>query len=985
MGVKLRSGFYLGKKSSGLLALLLATLLLALLVLGILYGRCAHGLQDARLRQNAEARPPPPCASGSPNASAAPPARPPGPWDEWRLPAHLAPAHYSLLLWPHLAPGLPEPRTHSGRVNITVRCRQATATVLLHSADLTYRSAAVWGPGANGSRRSVPVAELWPAPQNEYVVLELRENLSAGALYEVQLAFQGTILGPHEYDGLFLNTYEDEGESRQLIASQLAPTGARRVYPCFDEPALKATFSISIVHHPSYVALSNMPAIDVSEYQDVNESTASGWINETADINLTTGINWTVTTYETSPKMSTYITAFVVCNFDHVTRTERGKKIRIWARKTAVQNGLVDYALNISGPVFSFMEDLFDISYTLAKTDFIALPHMTSSAMENWGLITFQEENLLYPLQDTSRKWKKMILHAISHEIVHQWFGNLVTMAWWNELWLNEGFATYFGYLGEHYIDSTEPLDQVFSYKIVLAVMPSDAHMYQALSDRDEKRQSATLSRLFSQVTYQKGAAIVRMLSNFLTERLFIKALSSYLNAFAFSNTIQDDLWNHIQKVIDEENDLQLPAPVKVIMDSWTCQAGFPLLTANFSSGKISQETFYVRKGKSSANNTWIIPISWMRNGTMQPLVWLDSSSKIFSEMEITDSEHDWIILNVNMIGYYRINYEETYWRKIAKWLEKDPKVIPAVNRLQLMEDAFQLMRAGYTAYDTPLYLTKYLGKEDDLIVWKVVLNHLEAGSWKVIQSDNELYPVLKKYFLPRISPIYHQYEDLLRQNLDVLTDDYSPIFLIETILETACWIGLQECLDLASEIFTKWMNNSSLEVSACLSKTICCYGVQQGSDKEWDFVWKMFKQNNAGLMVKYNMFSALSCTREPWLLQRFLQFILNDFAISPQYGNKAIEDVASSEAGREIAWTFFRENWLHLYNRDVFGTVNALSSFASTDIDFQMLQDFINNTVEPKRREHASFKMTLEANANKKEKESVTKMIKWLKKNMDD
>ncbi|KAF7250419.1 Aminopeptidase Q [Varanus komodoensis] len=687
MGVKLRSGFYLGKKSSGLLALLLATLLLALLVLGILYGRCAHGLQDARLRQNAEARPPPPCASGSPNASAAPPARPPGPWDEWRLPAHLAPAHYSLLLWPHLAPGLPEPRTHSGRVNITVRCRQATATVLLHSADLTYRSAAVWGPGANGSRRSVPVAELWPAPQNEYVVLELRENLSAGALYEVQLAFQGTILGPHEYDGLFLNTYEDEGESRWLIASQLQPTAARHVYPCFDEPALKATFNISIVHHPSYVALSNMAEIDVSEYQDVNESTASGWINETADINLTTGINWTVTTYETSPKMSTYITAFVVCNFDHVTRTERGKKIRIWAMKDAVREGLADYALNITGPIFSFMEDLLNISYPLSKTDLIAIPDTGAAAMENWGLITFWEASLLFRPEEKFTSQKTSIRHIVSHEI---WFGNLVTMAWWNDLWLNEGFAVYLEYLAADYIDPSVSLDQIFTSEVTLITLLIDSGMeQQTLSDTDADRDTTTIQELFGQVTYKKGAAIIRMFSSFLTERLFLKALNSYLSAFAFSNAFQDDLWNHIQKTVDEQNDLQLPASVKVIMDSWTCQNGFPLLTVNFSSGNISQDIFFMDEGKKSTNKTWIIPISWIKNGTIQPLVWLDKSSKIFPEMKL--SEHDWIVLNVNMTGYYRVNYDEMYWRRLARMLDSDPKVIPVVNRLQLISDAFEL------------------------------------------------------------------------------------------------------------------------------------------------------------------------------------------------------------------------------------------------------------------------------------------------------
>ncbi|XP_062985565.1 aminopeptidase Q-like [Elgaria multicarinata webbii] len=973
MGAKLRSGFYLGKKSGVLLALLLAALLLALLVLGILYGRCAHELQGAG------AGPSPPGANAS--TSAEPPTRPPGPWDHWRLPAALAPLHYSLLLWPHLAPGLPEPRTHSGRVSITVRCRQDTATVLLHSAHLTYQSAAVWGPGANGSSRGtrgrrIPVAELWEAPSNQYVVLELREKLSAGALYELQLAFCGRIHTGPDISGLFRNTYRDEGESRWLIASQLEPTAARTVYPCFDEPAMKATFNISIVHHPSYIALSNMPAIDVSEYKDENENTLSELTNGT------TPMNWTVTTYETTPKMSTYITAFVVCNFDYVTTTERGKEIRIWATKDAVQKGFVNYALNITGPIFSFLEDLLNISYSLSKTDLIALPDTDNSAMENWGLITFQEHSLLYYPEDKFTNKKEKILQIVSHEIAHQWFGNLVTMAWWNDLWLNEGFASYFQYVGAHYIEPTVSLDQVFSSKVVLPMLTWDYNLCQSLSDTNEDRRTATLLDLFAQVTYTKGAAIVRMLSSFMTERLFIKALNSYLNAFSFSNAVQDDLWNHIQKVIDEQNDLQLPAPVKVIMDSWTCQKGFPFLTVNFSTGNISQEKFYPEKGINNTNKSWMIPISWIKNGVIQPLVWLDKGSKVFPEMKISDSEHDWIILNVNVTGYYRINYDQMHWRRLAKVLESDPKVIPVVNRLHLMTEAFRLRGYNYTEYGTPLYLTKYLEKEDDISVWTEALHFLEVDNWELILSDYELYPVLKEYFLPRILPIYHHYAYLLHQSFDLLRYGCSTRSGIEIIIKTACWFGLRACLDLSSEMFSKWMNNPSPEAPFCLSTTICCYGVQMGSDKEWDFAWKMFKQNDT--KQKYSIFSALSCTREPWLLQRFLQYILNDSVIPSYLVTKAIKDVASSEIGHRIAWKFVTENWSHLYNRSGFQALTAFMSTFSTDLEVQMIQVFLNNTLEPELRRIPIDELQSEKSNNEKRKQSVTKMIKWLKKNMD-
>ncbi|XP_077200462.1 aminopeptidase Q isoform X2 [Paroedura picta] len=807
MGVKSPSGFYVGRKPAVLLALLLAALLVALLVLAVLYQRSVRELAAERLRKGDAATPPPSAGPGP----ASP--RPPGPWDRLRLPATVAPVHYSLLLWPHLAPGLPEPRTFSGRVNITVRCRQETATLLLHSHRLTYRAAAVWGPvagpgGANATR--VPLAELWLAERHQFAVLELREKLRAGALYELRLAFDGPLYLEGGFRGLFRSSYEEQGERRWLVASLLEPADARSVYPCFDEPAMKATFDISIVHHPSYVALSNMPAIDVCEYKDMNESkvsTLSNW---------TTPINWTVTTFKTTPQMSTYITAFVVCNFDYVTATVKGNEIRIWAQKDAIKDGCADYALNITGPIFSFMEDFLNVNYPLVKTDLIALPDLGAGAMENWGLMTFQEEFLLYCPQDKFTGTKNGVRQTVCHEVVHQWFGNLVTMHWWNDIWLNEGFATYFEYLCSYFIEPSVPLNKAFTNNILLPILEMDDEMSTwSLSDKGETEETDSLNERFNEHTYQKGASIVRMISNFLSEKLFIKALNSYLNEFSFANAIQDDLWTHIQKVVDDQADLQLPAPVKVIMDSWTCQHGFPLLTVNWSTGNISQEQFYDEEDKndtSVSNNIWIIPISWIRNGTVQPLVWLDKKSKVFPEMKVSDSEHDWIILNVNMTGYYRVNYDQSNWRRLAKILESDPKAVPVVNRLQLLDDAFVLKRSGHTENDTPLYLMKYLEKEDEILIWNVVLRKLEFTNSMNILSDYELYPVLKKFFLTRIFPVYHHYANLLRQGFEVLTVEYYTKYAIETLFRSACSLGFRDCLDLASEIFSKWMNNSKHE-----------------------------------------------------------------------------------------------------------------------------------------------------------------------------
>ncbi|XP_067424639.1 aminopeptidase Q [Emydura macquarii macquarii] len=980
MGAKATSGCYLGRKPAALLALLLAALLLALAVLGALYGRCRQEVEELR----AAAAPPSPSAGPEEKQEAGPgpspgSTRPPGVWDNSRLPRALLPLHYQLRLWPRVSPGQQGPQVFSGQVNITLRCAQDTATVLLHSAQLELWGAAVRGPllegpgGGGGGGGSLEVAELWLEERREYAVLQLRQSLRAGARYALQLSFRGPL--SEDLVGLFLIRYSDQGQSSMLVASQLEPTYARTVYPCFDEPAMKATFDITIVHHPSYVALSNMPAIDVSEMKDEN------------------GSIWTVTTFNTTLKMSTYITAFVVCDFDYITRTERGNEIRIWARKDAIKNGYADYALNITGPLFSFLEDLFNISYPLSKTDLVALPEFGEGAMENWGLMTFQESSLLYIPSDKFRGKKAMICLIVSHELGHQWFGNLVTMNWWNDLWLNEGFASYFEYIGASYMEPRLPLNKIFYYHVLQPILREDKEIAaRSLSEREENiRGSFSLIGLFDIFTYSKGASIVWMLSSFLTERLFIKALSSYLKAFSFSSVNQDDLWTHIQMVVDTQNEVQLPASVKNIMDSWTCQIGFPVLTLNLSTGVISQEQFYNKwtENNTAYNNTWIVPISWIRNGSAQPLVWLDKSSKMFPEMQITDSEHDWILLNVNMTGYYRVNYDPLHLKRIAQLLEKDPKAFPVVNRLHLIDDAFTLALAGYIEIESAFELTKYLAKEDEMFVWYTVLSHLIPDNLENILKNYELYPFLKKYLLKRMLPIYHYYASVIRQNVDALADEYFDIIYLEKLINTACLLGLQDCLNLSSEFYTKWMENPDNKIPYIVKRTIYCYGVAMGSDKEWDFAWKMYNHNNSTELDKDIMLFAMSCTRESWLLYRYLQYSLNDSLLSSNHTSTVISNVAATETGQRIAWEFITENWLLLNERDrneILQTfLSTMTNFVYTDFQIQELQLFYNTTLDERQRITTTEALQFAKFANQERRKLIAKWTDWLRKNIDD
>ncbi|KAI5263389.1 Aminopeptidase Q [Manis pentadactyla] len=991
MGPPSSSGFYVSRGVALLLAGLAAALLLALAVLAALYGHCARAPGSKLLdRWVPEAAPSPPGGreepsptwkpgpAGAPEVSATPgPRRPPGPWDQLRLPPWLVPLHYELELWPRLRPDeLPTPELRfSGRVNITVRCAAATALLLLHSLFLDCEGAEVRGPLSPGAGDAtvgrVPVNDVWFALDMQYMVLELGEALQPGSRYELQLSFSGPVYQDAR-EGLFLNVYTDQGERRALLASQLEPTFARNVFPCFDEPALKATFNITIIHHPSYVALSNMPQLGQSEKRDVN------------------GSKWTVTTFYTTPHMPTYLAAFGICDYDHVNRTERGKEIRIWARKDAIANGNADFALNITGPIFSFLEDLFNISYPLPKTDIIALPNFDNRAMENWGLLMFDESALLLQPSDELTEKKAMIAYILSHEIGHQWFGNLVTMNWWNNIWLNEGFASYFEFGIINYFNPKFPKNEVFFSNILQGVLSEDhALVSRAVSMKVENfTETSEINELFDLFTYNKGASMARMLSSFLNENLFINALKSYLETFSYSNAEQDDLWRHFQMAIDDQSKILLPASVKSIMDSWTHQSGFPVITLNVSTGIIKQEPFYLGKVKNQTllthNDTWIVPILWIKNGIMQPLVWLDKSSKVFPEMQVSDSDHDWVILNLNMTGYYRVNYDKLGWKKLNQQLEKNSKAIPVIHRLQLIYDAFSLSKNNYIEIETALDLTKYLAEEDEIIVWHAVLVNLVTRDLVSDTNNYDIYPLLKKYVLKRLTSIWNIYSTIIRENVAVLQDDYLALVSLEKLFETACRLGLEDCLQLSRELFKNWVNHPENEIPYPIKNVILCYGIALGNDEEWDFLLNAYA-NKTMEEEKIQLAYAMSCSKDPWILNRYMEYAI---MMSPFNFNETniIEVVAESEVGRYVAKDFLANNWQAVSER--YGTQSLVTLMyiigrtISTDVQITELQQFFHHMLEEHQRLTVQAKLQIIKTENLKNKKRNARIAAWLWKN---
>ncbi|XP_013141776.1 PREDICTED: aminopeptidase N-like, partial [Papilio polytes] len=459
-----------------------------------------------------------------------------------------------------------------GVADILLDVKKPTSKIVLHAQDYTIAEDKVVFQGAG----DVPVATSVKINDTyNFLTITLNKELLEGTSYRVQIPFYGNLkIG---LDGVYISTYVNKKNKLReyLIATQFEAISARKGFPCFDEPIYKATFKLNIGHHEEFTAVSNMPLFNtttVNVLEDVWpwETIAKKFKKDRA--------HFVWDQFENSVPMSTYLVAFVVSKFAYVESPPElaNTKFRIWARSDAIDQ--TAYAANLGPRVLSHFERWFNVSFPLPKQDMIAIPDFSAGAMENWGLVTYRETALLYDNQQSSFLNKERVAEVIAHELAHQWFGNLVTMKWWSDLWLNEGFATFAASVG---VAATEPgwrADRSYAVDNILSVLSLDAlessHPVSVPIDNPKR-----ISEIFDEISYRKGSTIIRMMTMFLGEHVFREAINNYLVKHSYGNAEQDDLWSELTAATQRHGGLSRNVTVKQIMDTWTTQTGYPLLT----------------------------------------------------------------------------------------------------------------------------------------------------------------------------------------------------------------------------------------------------------------------------------------------------------------------------------------------------------------------------------------------------------------------
>nr|CAD7438190.1 unnamed protein product [Timema bartmani] len=782
----------------------------------------------------------------------------------YRLPKNVLPETYTLEIITSLGDH-GQNFSFDGKVWIHVLAVEPTDSITLHSLDLDIDSALTTVTGEGDEEGKNLVNGTHYVKKDNFFVIELSEELSAGNRYVVYIPYRGDLT--QGLAGYYRSSYQDRltGETnhfatlkhRWVAVTQFEPSDARRAFPCMDEPAMKAKFQVNLGRMDKYKSISNMPIAKTEPMED-----SPGWFWDR---------------FEESEKMSTYLVAYIVCDFEYksaMTEGEHPVEYRIWARPDAVNQ--TDYALEVGPKILQYYEKYFDYDYPLPKMDMIALPDFNSGAMENWGLVTYRETALLYDPMVSSATSKQSVASVIAHELAHQWFGNLVTMSWWTDLWLNEGFATYVAILGVNH-----------------ALLQLCNRMY-----------------------------ILRMMYLFLGEDVFRKGVNQYIKDNLYGNARQDDLWEMLTTQAHTAGALPEDLTIKAIMDTWTLQTGFPVITAvrdyEHGTATVTQKRFLADvktddddEVSSSDESCWIIPLSHTNEkevdfNNTKAKTWV-SCNKTETQVTEMPSADQWVIFNIKATAAMRVNYDEKNWDLLTKVLNGGKhESINVINRVALIDDVMHLAWTKDLDYKIALGILDYLTQEAEYLPWRTALSNLNVINRLLRRTlaYGDFRTFMKSLLTPLVEKMGH---------IKKVPTGNQAIKLHSLIVSWASRMDMGNCRTQARELFREWMESSDPDndnpIPQDVRSNVYCSALKYGGEEEWSFAWKRYKKANVAA-EKMTLLSALGCTRETWLLYRLLDLAhKDDTDIRKQDSHTLFASIARNEVGLEIARNFFTSN----------------------------------------------------------------------------
>lgn len=742
-----------------------------------------------------------------------------------RLYTYFHPKHYNLKLELER-----EKRTFSGTVTVQGEKVDSSEHIRLHAKDLTIISVGI-------DDSIVPF-------RREEDELVITASLPKGP-YSLTVHFSGAITDAMH--GLYPCYFEHDGIKKELLATQFESHHAREVFPCIDEPEAKATFDVALVTEANVVVLGNMPI--------KSESTT---------------VSQKETVFETTLRMSTYLLAFVVGEIQSETATSKsGVTISTWATVAQPQETL-RYGLDMSIRLLDFYEDYFGVPFPLSKIDHVALPDFDAGAMENWGLITYRETALLVHPERSTLASKQYVAAVISHELSHQWFGNLVTMRWWNDLWLNESFARLMEYIPLDKLEPTWNVWDEFTSTVSAGALARDAlDGIQAV--QTEVRHPDEISTLFDPyIVYSKGARLVRMLHEFVGDVDFKRGLQLYFERYAYTNTSADDLWNTLSEVSSKD--------IKGFMDIWIKQPGYPVVEVKDKS--FHQAQFFIGRHENKQKH-WPIPIAY------------GSNTHLFEEQSAPHRLTSPTLLNDKDAVHAIVNYPSSWYSSLLETATVSP-----IQMMKLLNEQTLLARSGESSSSLTLTIINSYKNTTSHAVWQSIISSLSVLQQIVGDDDQSL-----KRFVGGIAQV--QYKRLGATS--VTNEPLEDRKLRPLIMRLMAYADNQEVINTAEQLFTvDKFSTISPDIRAIIAG-ICVVH----SPRRDNLVLELRKLYATTLAadLRQDIMLALCMSRD----EKVTEALFDDIeagVVRPQDVRNTVRQLMANHHTRGATWRWLRSKW---------------------------------------------------------------------------
>jgi aminopeptidase N len=773
-----------------------------------------------------------------------------------KLPKQVVPTEYSIRIVPNI-----DKLTFAGSETVKLNVRSPVRQLVLNVLEMEIASAIL-------DDKALPKSAIKIDKKQELLTIALPSEISVGD-HTLALDFSGKI--NQQGQGLFYAPYQEQGTGTKkiVLGTQFEATDARRLFPCWDEPSFRARFQLTAIVPENWLAVSNMPVEKETKVERGKE-----------------------VRFAMTPPMASYLNVFVAGELDLIESQVAGVQIRVIATKGKAEWGR--YALESTAKILEYYNDYFGVPYPLPKLDQIALPGGFGGAMENWGGITYFESSLLFDPQKSSEETKQDIFAVIAHETAHQWFGDLVTMAWWDNLWLNEGFASWMGTKctahfnpqWEVWLRTNEPRNPTRRVGIAKEqAMEGDARstthpIQQPIANEAE---AATA---FDDITYQKGQSFLRMLENFLGENVFRDGIRRYMVAHKFSNTTTADLWNSLTESSNK--------PVGEIATAWTQQPGFPIVKVKRTENgevSLSQERFTIHFPNTPALQ-WKIPLTYLAVGQAQPESRL-MTGKIDNLRNIPVDRA--FKLNTEGAGNYRAQYDDASWNLLLASLPN----LAYPDRVNLLSDSWALTEADRANISLYLGLVEKLptltqaAEREQIITVFDYINRLFVG-----HADREKF---QRYARTVLRPSFDEF------GWDVKSGEASTASTLRARLISALGeLNDQEIITGCRERFQKYLSDPAA-ISPDLRAAMLDVVGRYADEATWNKLHELGLQTT-NIEEKQNYYHALTHAIDPKLARKTLPIALTD-ELPTSRALFLIGKVARYSDHPEIAWEFAKAN----------------------------------------------------------------------------